>query len=127
MKWSSFNEAIEMVQRRFNYFPKVFRWRGQRYHVDRVEECWTVSRPGWKRRVERHCFRLSCRAGDFEVYQDLASNTWHLGRARLAQNALGAEGAILPAVRAEPAAAGRKERHDGGRAALVRQRSAANT
>jgi hypothetical protein len=135
MKWSSIDEAIEMVQRRHNYFPKVFRWRGQRYHVDRVDECWTVSRPGWKRRVERHWFRISCRAGGFEIYQDLESNTWRLGRARLVQDGPGAELDTLSVVRTEPrpavgteaAPAGRKEKHHGGRAALVRQRSAANT
>ena len=71
-------EAIDMRSRRHGYFPKLFVWRGQRYHVDAVERCWTVSKRNRGNKVERHCFRVRCRQGTFEVYQDVRHNTWHL-------------------------------------------------
>jgi hypothetical protein len=83
MSWKRYNEAIEILRKRHRYFPSVFRWRGRRYFVQQVEECWTVSRQGWRGRVDRHFFRVSCNEGRFELYQDLRLNTWHLGRARL--------------------------------------------
>jgi len=73
-------EPIEMRERRHRYFPKLFVWRGQRYHVDAVERCWTVSRRSRGGQVERHCFRVRCPQGTFEVYQDVRCNTWHLQR-----------------------------------------------
>jgi len=73
-------EPIEMRERRHSYFPKSFIWRGHRYDVHAVERCWTVSRRGRGGRVERHCFRVRCREGTFEVYQDVRHNTWHLQR-----------------------------------------------
>ena len=73
-------EPIEMRERRHGYFPKVFIWRGHRYHVHAVKRCWTVSKRGRGGRVERHCFRVCCREGTFEIYQDVRHNTWHLQR-----------------------------------------------
>lgn len=73
-------EPIEMRERRHGYFPKSFIWRGHRYDVHAVERCWTVSRRSRGSRVERHCFRVRCREGTFEVYQDVRHNTWHLQR-----------------------------------------------
>jgi len=71
-------EPIEMQERQHGYFPKVFMWRGQRYDVRAVERCWTISRRVWGNRVERHCFRVRCREGAFELYQDTRHNTWHI-------------------------------------------------
>jgi len=73
-------EPIQMRSRRHGYFPQLFVWRGKRYHVDAVERCWTVSRRSRGGQVERHCFRVRCLEGTFEVYQDLRHNTWHLKR-----------------------------------------------
>ena len=86
------HEKIFMNKRRFGYFPKQFTWRGQRYDVDHVERCWTVSRKRLGNKVERLCFRVRGGAangrtrrsdrvvsqGTFHLYQDLSSNTWHL-------------------------------------------------
>jgi hypothetical protein len=83
MSWKIFDEAVDMLERRFRYFPRAFRWRGQRYEVEAVERCWTVSKSGWRRRVERHYFLVHCDEGAFELYQDLKAGTWHLRRARL--------------------------------------------
>ncbi len=73
-------EAIEVRERRHGYFPKSFVWRGRRYEVYAVERCWTVSRRNGGNGVERHCFRVRCPEGVFEVYQDVRHNTWHLQR-----------------------------------------------
>ena len=73
-------EPIEMRKRRHGYFPKLFVWRGHQYEVQAVERCWTVSRRGLGNRVERHCFRVRCSEGTFELYQDALHNTWHLQR-----------------------------------------------
>jgi hypothetical protein len=37
-----------------------------------------VSRRKKGNKVERHCFRVRCPEGTFEVYQDVRYNTWHL-------------------------------------------------
>lgn len=73
-------EPIEMRQRRYGYFPQEFRWRGHYYHVNAVRRCWTVSRGSRGNRVERHCFRVCCTEGTFDLYQDVRHNTWHLKR-----------------------------------------------
>jgi hypothetical protein len=73
-------EPIEMRERKHGYFPKSFVWRGHRYDVYAVERCWTVSRRSRSGRVDRHCFRVRCPEGIFEVYQDVRHNTWHVQR-----------------------------------------------
>jgi hypothetical protein len=82
------DEAILMVERRHGYFPKVFIWRGHRYDVHAVERCWTISRRGVRRQVERTCFRVrarrrtqgECAVEVFEIYQDARRNTWYMQR-----------------------------------------------
>jgi hypothetical protein len=83
MGWKIFDEPVQLVSLRFRYLPRAFVWRGQRHEVESVEQCWTVSRVGWSRRVQRRFFRVRCSAGRFELYQDLRVGTWHLRRARL--------------------------------------------
>jgi len=73
-------ESIEMRKRRHGYFPQIFVWRGKRYDVHAVERCWTISRRSLGNRVERHCFRVRCSDGTFELYQDARHNTWHISR-----------------------------------------------
>jgi hypothetical protein len=81
-------ETIRMLERRHGYFPKVFAWRGHHYDVHAVERCWTISRRGVRRRVERACFRVRARRRTrgkgtmerFEIYQDVQRNTWHMQR-----------------------------------------------
>jgi hypothetical protein len=85
--WKFYDESIEMLNRKFRYLPRTFRWRGQRYEVKSVERCWTVSRwtpwLGLRRRVERHYFRVQCLEGVFDLYQDIRSGAWYVRRARL--------------------------------------------
>ncbi len=99
MAWKIYDEPIEMVQRRFQYFPRVFRWRGRRFRVEAVQRCWTVVRRGWRRRAERHYFHVRCTEGDFELYQDIKTATWHVRRARLASARVVAVRRTAPAWR----------------------------
>ena len=97
MGWKIYDETIEMVQKRFQYFPRAFRWRGRRYDVDAVEHSWTVIGSGWRRRAARHFFQVRCGEGTFELYQDLQSGAWHLRRARLARSRVPAVRHVAPA------------------------------
>jgi hypothetical protein len=99
MGWKIFDEAIEMVERRHRYFPKVFRWRGQRFEVEAVDRAWTTVRGRGKRRIERHLFQVRCRSGVFELYQDIPSNTWLLRRAKLAPAVGAVAQSLAPAWR----------------------------
>ncbi len=71
-------EAIEVQRKRFGYFPEVFVSRGHQYQVYAVERCWTISKAGRAGPIARHCFRVRCREGVFDLYQDAVHNTWHL-------------------------------------------------
>jgi hypothetical protein len=80
------DETIRMLKRRHGYFPKLFVWRGRRYHVYAVQRCWTVSRPGVKGPVERYVFRVRARSRSndrrtektLEIYQDVRKNAWYV-------------------------------------------------
>ncbi len=89
MGWRIYDEAVEMVGRRFGFYPRIFRWRGRLFRVSDVERCWTRSRRGsrysGRRRAERHFFQVRCDEGTFEIYQELRANTWHLRRAKLSK------------------------------------------
>jgi hypothetical protein len=97
--WKIYDEAVDMAARRFQYFPRVFRWRGRRYEVETLKRSWTVVRPGWRRRVQRRYFEVSCAEGSFELYQDLASGAWYLRRARLTPIVVPALVQMAPAYR----------------------------
>lgn len=66
------DEPIEMLARRFGFFPREFMWHGHRYQVEAVERCWT--------RPTRHYFRVRCAEGVFDLYQDVRINAWRLER-----------------------------------------------
>jgi len=74
------DEVIEMQRNRFGYFPRTFLWRGRRYEVSAVKRCWTTGARQWGGRVQRHYFRVRCVEGDFDLFQDLRHNTWHVAR-----------------------------------------------
>jgi len=65
--------AVEIQEKRFGYFPKVFRWRGKRYDVQAVERCWNATRHS-----PQLCFRVRCREGMFDLCQNVRDNTWRL-------------------------------------------------
>ncbi len=70
------SEPIRLLSRRHNYFPRRFMWRGEQYDVHHVVEAWTEV----KRNTSRHFFRVRCREGIFEIYQDIPLNAWYLAR-----------------------------------------------
>lgn len=90
------HEAVEIQEKRLGYFPKVFRWHGKRYVVEAVERCWSrvfadtdgqpfndiLSRRKCARSATMHashlCFRVRCREGIFDLYQNVRDNTWRL-------------------------------------------------
>lgn len=67
-------DPIRLLARRHNYFPKKFMWRGQQYNIYAVSEAWTEM----KRKGAQHFFRVRCKEGTFDIYQDLALNAWYL-------------------------------------------------
>jgi len=72
-------EVIRMEATRFGFFPQTFVWHGQRYDIQAIEQCWTISRRGiWD--VERYYFRVRCAEGSFDLYQDAKHNIWHVDR-----------------------------------------------
>ena len=82
MRWRIYDEPVDMIERRFQFLPRVFRWQGRRYDVEAVLQCWAVSRWRWRGRVERRFFQVQCAEGSMELHQDLRNGTWHLRRAR---------------------------------------------
>ena len=72
------NEAIDMLARRFGYFPRTFVWRGHEFHVEAVERCWTTGTRRNGGRMQRHYFQVRCAEGRFDLFQDLTHNTWHI-------------------------------------------------
>jgi len=83
MGWKIFDESVNMVERRFQYFPKVFRWRGRRFQAESVERTW-ISCGRLQSRAARRFFLVRCREGAFELFQDLESGHWYLRRAKIA-------------------------------------------
>lgn len=83
MRWKIYDEPVEMIERRFQFLPRLFRWQGRRYRVEAVLKCWTVARWRGARRIERRFFQVQCAEGSLELFQDLRTGTWHLRRARL--------------------------------------------
>ncbi len=69
-------EPVRLEGKRYGFLPAAFRWRGQRYHVQRVERSWTLARGAGTGRLERRYFRVRCDYGTFELYHDLLANTW---------------------------------------------------
>lgn len=68
-------EPIELLSRRYDYFPASFRWRGRRFQVMAVRKCWTTQTP-----VPRRRFRVRCVEGIFELEHDLRADIWRVGR-----------------------------------------------
>jgi hypothetical protein len=99
MAWKIYDEPVEMVQRRFQYFPRLFRGRGQRFVVESVQRVWSVTGRRWPRHGGRHFFQVQCAAGDFELFQEAQTGIWVLRRARLAPSRIPAVREAAPAWR----------------------------
>ena len=66
------DQSIKVQEKLFGYFPKVFSWQGQCYHVLAVEHCWSTRRP------LRLNFRVRCREGLYDLYQDVRADLWRV-------------------------------------------------
>jgi hypothetical protein len=76
-------EPIRVTALQHGYFPQTFIWRGRRHTVEAVERCWTLAGPRWfgrPARIERHCFRVRCAEGRYDLVQEIGSNAWTLQR-----------------------------------------------
>ncbi len=69
-------EPIALLEKRHNYFPRQFMWRGESYNVHAVERAWTEMRQGGK--DARHYFRVRCAAGTVDLFQDVRLDAWYL-------------------------------------------------
>ncbi len=75
---SSDCEPVELVAKRFGFFPAVFGWRGRWFQVEAIEGChvapadWLLP---WRKEVR---FRVRTSAGAFELAQDIGSGSWKI-------------------------------------------------
>jgi hypothetical protein len=75
---SARDDAVEVLEKRFGYFPQRFLWRGQVHTVQAVERTWTKMG-----RVAQLCFRVRCGEGVFDLTQNAQTNIWSLSVVRL--------------------------------------------
>lgn len=71
-------DAVEVLEKRFGYFPHRFQWRGHTHQVQAVERTWTKMG-----RVAQLCFRVRCSEGIFELVQNAKTNIWSLSVIKL--------------------------------------------
>lgn len=83
MGWKVYDEAVEMLELRFQYLPCCFRWRGHRFRAEAVMAVWVKRKRPWHRQGGRRFFQVRCAEGDLELYQDLRTGAWFLRRAKL--------------------------------------------
>ncbi len=70
-------EPVALVEQRFNFLPRSFRWRGDLRRVRVVARMWEHPRVGW--RPPRRYFEVVCHDdGTYLLFQDLSIGTWHL-------------------------------------------------
>ncbi len=69
-------ESIKMLERRFNFFPAKFYWRGRVYKIDAVNECKTVTNP-WDGGAMYH-FWVRCNGQMLHLCEELPNGHWLL-------------------------------------------------
>jgi hypothetical protein len=69
------SETVEIVDKRFGYFPRRFCWRGRVFEVVRVEDVQCEVRR-WPRSAQSRRYTLLTREGRFELEHDLRRNVW---------------------------------------------------
>ncbi len=68
-------EFVEMVEKRFGYFPRLFCWRGRRFEVVRVERVWCEARQ-WPRLAQSRRYAILTCEGSFVLEHDPRRNIW---------------------------------------------------
>ena len=81
--WSLFKtlfiapEPIEVLEQRFNFFPRTFRWRGDVCRIRSVTYVWDHG-PRWGSAPRRY-FRVTGHRGErYTLFQNLHIGTWHI-------------------------------------------------
>jgi hypothetical protein len=70
-------EPIEMVEQRFNFLPRTFRWRGGLCRVRSIVRVWDQRRSSL--RPPRRYFEVICgQGGSYILTQDLRVGAWHM-------------------------------------------------
>lgn len=75
-------DPIWLREKRFNYLPQQFVWRGVAHRVHRVERAWSA--PATRQHPPRHYFRVRCLDDHvYQIFQDVRLNAWFVERSRL--------------------------------------------
>jgi hypothetical protein len=70
-------EPIDLLDQRFNFLPRSFRWRGDLWRVRSIVRVWEQPCASW--RPSRRYFEVTCGPGSSHVlFQDLRIGTWHV-------------------------------------------------
>ena len=70
-------EPIDLLDQRFNFLPRSFRWRGDLWRVRSIVRVWEQPGAGW--RPSRRYFEVTCGPGNCHIlFQDLRIGTWHV-------------------------------------------------
>ena len=70
-------EPVDLLDQRFNFLPRSFRWRGDLWRVRAIVRVWEQPRAGW--RPARRYFEVTCGPGSCHIlFQDLRVGTWHV-------------------------------------------------
>ena len=72
-------ESVEILQKRFGYYPQRFLWRGRSFEVVQVLRVWCTER-GWLRPAQWRRYALLTAEGNFELCHDLQRNLWSASR-----------------------------------------------
>jgi len=70
-------EAVQILEWRFNYFPRRFRWRGRQFEVIQVEQVRSMRRE-WPRRSQRRNYQVTTDCGRFTLCHDLLHDIWSI-------------------------------------------------
>ncbi len=67
------------LEKRWNYLPHRFLWRGQTHLVHRIERAWSAR--ARRRLPPRHYFRVRCLDDRvYNIFQDVHLNAWFVER-----------------------------------------------
>jgi hypothetical protein len=70
-------EPVELLDQRFNFLPRSFRWRGDLWRVRAVVQVW--EQPSVGLRPSRRYFEVLCgQGGSCVLFQDLHLGTWYV-------------------------------------------------
>ncbi|HEY1016005.1 MAG TPA: DUF6504 family protein [Herpetosiphonaceae bacterium] len=75
-------DQIWLREKRYNYLPQQFVWRGVTHRVHRVERAWSA--PATRQQSPRHYFRVRCLDDRvYQIFQDVRLNAWFVERSQL--------------------------------------------